>query len=162
MARNRKVIGSATCKCGRKITVSKKLADGTTIYNYECNVCRRDQQYALTPPESVPIIGFPELPPHPLHSGLRRDRRFETRMRDILSKFDGGAPLTQVEYRYLLLFFGIACRIGEIAGQPYALFLEHVRSQHERLVQLAGEQKFNQGLLDMYGVMVEGSFDRFC
>lgn len=165
MARKQKVVGSETCKCGRKITVFKTMPDKTIIYNYECNICRRDWQYANTKPEDVPIVGFPELPPAPpklLHSGLRRNLKFDSRMRDMLAKFENGAKLTQIEYRYLLLFYGIACRLGEIAGQPYALFNDHVKGQHAKLVRMADAQGFTQSLLNMYGVMVEDRFDRFC
>lgn len=101
-------------------------------------------------------------PPPPLRSGLRRTLKFDHRMREMIEKFDAGLTLTQIEYRFLLTFYGLFARLGEIVGQPYGLLNRDVNQRYAKLVAMGREQGFTQGLLDGYGMMVEELLGRFC
>ena len=151
--------------CGSPITVFKTLK-GHRVYDASCDPCRQGWRAAavgrVIPSWNIPCIGYEEPKMEkPLHSGLRRDLKFDDRMRTIIAKFETGGKLTQIEFRYLLLFYGMLVRMAEIVGQPYDLLARDVNDKHHRLIALAPDLGFNQGLLSMYGGIVEDLFGRF-
>lgn len=118
----------------------------------------------LVPTPSIrPILEVSPPTPAPvdfLYSGLKRNLARDIRLRDTLDKFEHDGTLSDAELRQLLLYYGMLVRLTELTGQRY--YLAHIEAinQHRKLCALAAERGWTQSLVDMYGVVVEGVFDK--
>jgi hypothetical protein len=103
---------------------------------------------------------LPEPDPKPLHSGLKRNLKEEDRFRSYLEKLRNGSLLSDKELRFLIQFWGIMVRMCEVIGQPYWLALQDARATHAELIRMADERGWTQGIISMYGGIVEGVFEK--
>lgn len=110
----------------------------------------------------VPPAPKPKPKPPRLRSGLRRDLKFDRQMQDMLLKFRQGGNLSDIELRKLLQFYGIVLTVADIFGQSHHLLRVDAEMQYARLIDLASDREWSQGLMSMVGVLVGGAFEKIC
>lgn len=94
------------------------------------------------------------------HNGLKRNLRDEERMRACIEKFHHDLTVSDKELRLLLQYYGMLIRLCEASGLRYYLMREDAMVQHKRLLEMAKKRAWTQSIINMYGVIVEGVWEK--
>ena len=94
------------------------------------------------------------------HSGLKRERKNEQRLRDMIEKFQQGGTLNDKELRFLLQYYGIMVRMCEMSGMAYYLARQDAMVKYGILLDTAKDRGWTQAIINMYGTMVESVFEK--